>query len=261
IVLGVGLIACLLPAAAKAATLAADYQLQQTFDSSISGPPALAEVNTGTATGGTFSQANVNGTTQFVYAFIGDSGGGEGLGASTNTVISPATYSVVLDAELSADNAADFSNLVSKLIDFKSRSTDAGLYIVGGLPTFYNATVPVGAGTTPLVNGMFAELALTRDAAGTVAVYLNGTPEFTFDDSTSQLTTLSTSTLDLFVDDPNTLTVPLGLTLENPTGEVARVRLFDGALTANQVGALTVPEPAGLAGMILMAFAMRRRRQ
>lgn len=242
-----------------AATLAADYQFQQSFASSVGSAPDLTEVNTGTATGGTFVQADVYGQTQYVYSFSGGTEGGEGLQAATAGVISPDTYSIVIDAELE-----EITQAINKIIDFKNRTTDSGLYIVAGIPTFYNSVTPVGNGLSPLIQGEFGELALTRDSSGTVDVYLNGVSEFSFDDSSSDLATIGDTpadqVLDLFVDDPYTTIVESGLTLENPEGEVARVRLYDGALTPTEVASL-VPEPTLLAMPVVGLMLLRRTRR
>ena len=242
-----------------AATLAADYQFQQTFASSVGTAPDLTELNTGTAICGSFVQADVYGQTRYVYSFTGGTEGGEGLQAATAGVVSPDTYSIVIDAELQ-----DITSAINKIIDFKNRTTDSGLYIVAGIPTFYNSITPVGNGLTPLVQGDFGQLALTRDSTGTVDVYLNGAQEFSFDDSTSDLATIGDTPtdqlLDLFVDDPFTTIVESGLTLENPSGEVARVRLYDGALTPPEVAAL-VPEPTLLAMPIAGLLMLRRARR
>lgn len=243
-----------LPLQTWAADLKADYNFQNTFDSSIGAAPALQPEGAGTASFGT---ATVNGSPRTVYNF----NGGAGLVAQTNGVISPNTYSVVFYATLAPIGSSD----IAKLLDFKNLTSDAGVYNVANIPTFYNATTQVANGTTPFpIDGSFAQFVLTRNATNTVSVYLNGALEFSFLDSGSLAVIDDPSStnefLHLFFDDNQNTIVTNGLNLEDANGSIARLRLYDGALTTAEVSALdTIPEPSLLlaAGLCLL---LRRTR-
>ena len=69
---------------------------------------------------------------------------------------------------------------------------------------------------------------------GTVTVYLNGVAEFQFNDASTQLAVIdSNNILRFFRDNEGS-----GVTTEHAAGSVARIRLYDGALTAAQVANL-----------------------
>jgi hypothetical protein len=119
----------------------------------------------------------------------------------------------------------------------------------------------------PVVTGTYTQIVLTRDGTtGLVSVYQDGTPDFSFTDSSGLAVlagpTSSSTAADLtvFKDDGT----GLGSTLVNETsiGDIARLRLYDGALTPSQVAGLdtvVVPEPISIASVLLTASLMLRR--
>ena len=230
----------------------ADYRFQNTLGSSVGTLGPLTTVGTVTYT---YPTANVNGQNQAVFNV--PAGGGLQTPASPFAASDQGTYSVVL---LSAFNIS--GNVTTKVFDFKNLTTDAGLYINGatGFLQFIDNTSVVivgGTGTVPVVTGTYFQLTLTRTAAGLVTGYQNGTQSFQFTDA-SNLATLNTL-LTIFKDD-NTGTA------EDTSGNVARLRLYNEVLTADQVAALAVPEPASwvllaAGGLWLGAVVRRHRRQ
>jgi len=209
-------LACAAVSPAMAATLIADYQFHGNFASAVAGVPALVPVNTVT-----FTTAIVNGHPTDVAAFTQ----GSGLRMDAPEGISTGGYSVILQFEFETLGG------YRKMIDFSDLVADAGLYNLNTQLDFY----PVAAGNAgPLSIATFVQVAMTRDSSGQVAGYVDGVQQFTFND-TSAYTVLSGSSFNLFIDDAHTGGV------EASAGQVARVRLYSGALTAAEVASLTSP--------------------
>lgn len=277
IAIGLGL---LLSAPLGAATLVADYQLQNVYTSSVGSIGALSVVGNA----GDISFQNnvvVDGHTQTVLQTSINFGsnpqmlldGGAGVQAQTgtaaNTYVTPDNYSAVVLADFNISPTAGV--VATKLLDFKNLSSDAGLYVndLTGELYFNGATTIAPTGVTiPTLTGSYAQIVLTRDAAtNLVTVYANGTEVFHFTDSTG-LAVLgdkpsappsSDSYLTVFKDDETGI---LGQTdNETTVGDLARLRLYDGALTAAEVAALdtVVPEPASCAILLLSAGMLIRR--
>jgi hypothetical protein len=262
-------LAFILAGRAQGQTLVADYQLQNTYASSVGTIGPLAVV--GNSADIAFSNdQDVDGNTQTVvhletnYADPGD--GGAGLQAQTNGYLAVDNYSVVMlaDFNLSPDLAA------TKVFDFKNLSSDDGLYINDTTGLLYFNGVTTAVGGTPVVTGTYTQIVLTRDSSDdVVTVYEDGTEAFSFTD-TSGLAILGDSTspstnayLTVFKDDA---TGVAGSTVnETSVGDLARLRLYDGVLTPQDVASLdtTVPEPVSgvlmLIGGGVMIFGRRRR--
>jgi hypothetical protein len=119
-----------------------------------------------------------------------------------------------------------------RLVDFKHGSLDSGLYDYRGQLNLY----PDACGTespAPLVDGVYEMVVLTRDSTGLVTGYVNGVQQFSFSDSSNDAVIDSHNTLRFFRD--NTGTAPN----EASSGAVARIELFNTALSASDVAALT----------------------
>jgi hypothetical protein len=144
-----------------------------------------------------------------------------------------------------------------KIADFLNRGSDTGLYAHGGKLFFFN--IRESAATVFTANQL-ATLVFTRDATGASAGYVNGTQVIGF---TGAAATALQSSLHLLRDD-------LTNGGEASAGFVDYIRIYDTALTAQQVAALTppgpapaIPEPASWAMMIAgfaLAGATARRR-
>ncbi|WP_295994144.1 LamG-like jellyroll fold domain-containing protein [Rugamonas sp.] len=198
---------------------------------------------------------------------LDDSDGGPALVASGGTVGASAysfaanqglTMGVSLGSVYTIDMNFHFDALsgYQKVIDFSALASDAGMYVLGSNWNFF----PVqNYSATTVVAGQDARLTITRDAASTVNLYVNGAAFGTFNDSTG-LADFGANNAVFFIDDAHTGGREAG------AGSVDYIRTYDRALTADQVGTLApVPEPANIAmliaGLGVLAMAARRQRQ
>lgn len=115
-----------------------------------------------------------------------------------------------------------------RILDFKSRATDWGVYGYYGNLNFYPLVTGAGGAIEP---GQYVQVVFVRNADGNAVGYVNGVKEIVFADTTSAAIPSEENHLLFFQDD---LVVPN----ETSAGAVARIRIFDRALTAAQVGAL-----------------------
>jgi len=200
--------ASLMPA--QGATRTHAYLLSGTYTDEMGGTPLIPNGGSLTATGYNFS-------------------GGQGL-SLTNAVRS-ADYSIELLFFIT-DTVG-----YGKLLDFKDRSTDDGLYNNDGALGFYPEIQ-----STDIVfrTNQAVHMVLTRDGpTERVTAYVNGTNHFTFIDSL-QYAVFSApgNVIQFFQDDFTTGGA------ENPRGFVDRIQLFDGALSSSEVLALFQNPPA-----------------
>jgi uncharacterized repeat protein (TIGR01451 family) len=195
-------------------TLTADYRFQNTLDSSTGSAPPLTNIGVG---GNRFTSESVGGAPRSVLAF--PRGSGVAL-PSTAGVIPNDAYSIAILFRF------DETSGYRRIIDFKNGSSDTGLYNLSGTLNFFGAT---SGSSTPIQPNTYIQVVLTRDAAGNVVGYINGVQQFTFRD-TSNLAVIADS-LRFFVDD----TAVGG---EQSAGAVARIRLYNGALSASEVVAI-----------------------
>jgi hypothetical protein len=200
--------------------LVADYQFQNNLVSSVAGAPDLVVVGTGTA----YATETVYFQSQTVLTFT--AGSGVALTPTTSILSSSGTYTIALQARITT--TAGFR----KYIDFDNGTADFGLYDNTGRLEFYSYP----SGSDIVIGTKYADVVLTRDGSGVLAGYYNGIPQFSADDSQSQWGVFDGSdTLRLFLDDD------IGSGTEDSDGAVARVRLWDGVLNAQEVQELTDP--------------------
>ena len=209
---------------AAAATLTADYRFQGTRASSVAGAADLGDAGPGA---NAFAQESVLGQSQQVLTFPMDNG--LSLTPAGATVGTAGTYSIVMLVRL------DLVDGYRRLVDFANATADSGLYVLNGTLALF----PDASGTTDaqlVTAGQYAQVAMTRDAAGTVVGYINRTQVLgPYDDSTTHDALLTADdVLRFFVDDAS---VPG----EDSSGAVARIRLYDGVLSADEVAALAPP--------------------
>ena len=198
----------------------ADYYFQGSLESSLGTAPDLVEVEKGS------SAFRVDGRTGVtVLRFTG----GRGLAlAPTTRVIRSSGYSIEILFRF--DLLAGFR----KIIDFKDGSADDGLYVLDGClifpPKEQDALTRIGSDS-------YAQVVLTRDPADRVVGYVDGVRQFAFIDEGGLANVSGSDGLRFFVDDVTT-------TGEWSSGAVSQIRLFDQALTANEVALLACTELA-----------------
>jgi Concanavalin A-like lectin/glucanases superfamily len=198
----------------------ADYYFQSSLESSLGTAPDLVEVERG---GSVFTVDGRTGTT--VLRFAG--GGGLAL-APTTRVVGSSEYTIEVLFRL--DLLAGYR----KIIDFKEGTADAGLYLLDGCLTFLPREQDA---LTKIGSDSYAQIVLTRDAADRVVGYVDGVRQFAFNDRGGLAKIGGSDGLRFFVDDATT-------TGEHSSGSVSQIRLFDQALTANEVALLACTELA-----------------
>ncbi len=208
-------------AAPASAALRADYQFQNTLASSLGASPALTTLGPGT---NPFATESVNGASQTVLTFPAENGVQL---APTTGVIPNDNYTLVMLFRF-----AQITNRAwQRIVDFQNGTSDRGLYSHLGALELY----PYARGTTATIKAEeYVLVALTRDSAGTVTGYVDGTKQFSYDDSSTDAAVIdANNTLRFFRD--NESGGPSG---ESSAGAVARIQIYDEALTANQVAGL-----------------------
>jgi hypothetical protein len=165
-------------------------------------------------------------------------------------------YSIVMDFRLSRTDG------YRKVIDFKNGTTHSGLYI-NYRPTFFAPTV---LGTADIPQNTNFQLTLTRDAASSrFTVFVNGSQQLTFFDSSAAAVFSATSQLARFLEDDD-----LSGRNEASSGRIERLRIYQGALAAFEIpppvsptnDLAAVPEPGTLAlwsGLLIVGAAVRRQ--
>ena len=279
--LALAAIVFLLPASVylQGQTLEADYQVQGTLnDSSGSGIGPLVGTGDNNIS---FQSDTVNGHVQKVLRIATNTSATlpipqSGVQAQTNPFVDGSNYSIVL---LASFDLSTTGVLATKIFDFKNLSSDAGLYVndaTGNLEFVNGSSVIVANGVpgTNLTTNSYIQIALTRDSAtNLVSVYetdLSGTTTlaFSFTDSTGlailgDATNTGNQFLTLFQDDGGG--IGGSVVDEGTQGNIARLRLYNGVLSASDIAALdtTVPEPTTWAllgvGAVALGVVIRRR--
>jgi hypothetical protein len=216
------------------AVLTADYRFNGNLNDSLAGGTAL------TANGGSV------GASTYTFSY------NQGLSVSS-ILADGGDYSLGMRFSF-AENSG-----WNKFVDFKNLTADAGQYVNGGL-SFYPVT---GGGS--FSTGVMHDVFLTRSSAtNTYSAYLDGSLVYSFTDSSSLgVFTATGGIMHFFRDDS-------GTGGEASPGEADRIMIWDGALTANEIGDIdltvettesVVPEPGtlSLAGLALAAAVGVRR--
>jgi hypothetical protein len=204
-----------------AQTVKADYRFQNTRASSVGSAPDLIDIGTNGAN--TFAAETIDGVPRTVLQFPVSNG----LRLAQVTGVAPNdVYTIVILFEF--DN---ISNLAYKrILDFKNGTSENGFYLNNRYLSFYIGR-QIAGGTMFLAPNTYHQVVLTRNAAGTVTSYVDGVRQFSFDDSTSRAAVIdSNNALRFFRDNKGSN--------EHSNGSIARIRLFDTALTDFEVAAL-----------------------
>ncbi len=193
---------------------------------------------------GSYSSASIGGTPTTVYNF----GKQEGLSLDISGLISD-NYTIAA--------LLQFNEITShrKIFDFKNLTSDRGLYARNGRLNFYNVT----SGGPAVGPGTFFEVVLTRDSlTNLIIAYFDGSPVFSFSDSSSLGVLSAANLLNIFQDDATTSGN------ESSSGSVAGLRIFDNVLTDAEVAALDLRTPSAVPGPLPLfgaaaAFGWSRR--
>jgi len=209
--------------AEAANALVADYQFANDLTSSVGTAPPLTIVGPGTAF---VSEIVRLGQMQTVLTF--PKGSGLALTpTNTNLLSSNNAYTIALLARITPDPLWDG---YSKLIDFNNGTTYPGLYDNYGYLRFYN----LAAGAGVVFQTKYADIVLTNDGT-TLSGYYNGVLQFATGNAFQWGDVGVDNTLRFFLDDSGS-----GGTEASP-GAVARIRIWNGALSGAEVQLLTDP--------------------
>ena len=194
------------------AVLKADYQFNNNLKSSISNAPDLIELGQTS-----FENANVDDKTVAVLKF--EKGAGLTL-ENCSQLIPKDKYTIVV--LFSFDNIGGYK----RIIDFKNRKSDTGLYTFGTNIKFYN--VKTGTGNQVKKN-VFLQVVITRDKDKNLNCYIENNREIRFVDNSDFAVISEDNILSFFRDDGGS---------EHTSGAVARIRLYDNALSTSQITSL-----------------------
>ncbi len=205
------------PALGQGAPLVADFQFQNNFNSSV-GSAVLQQTGTGATN---FITEKMNRAPRTVLRYPQ----GRGLSLSTAGLITnPGVYSVAMLFRV------EDANKYVRLIESKT-STENGPHIQGNRMVYYPTELTGGGTVDPHT---YMQFVFTRDANGTVNGYLNGARVYSFQDSAGNSAIDAANTLKFFDDNSS----------DEAPGAVARIRVYNGVLTAEEAAALDdTPQP------------------
>ena len=203
----------LAPGVAAAKLVVADYRFNDSLSSSVGGANPLTNVGPGN----TFSTEAVRGKGDRVLAFPQ----GSGLSLVDPGLVPNDNYSVVL-----AFRFADLTGNYDRILDTNGE-TDHGLYRHLGALAFHDSESVNHEGPGDVFEaGEYLEVGFTRDSDDRITGYVNGAQQFRYTDTNpDENALLGSDGLRFFLDDGG----------EEAPGAVARIRLFDRALSAAEV--------------------------
>jgi hypothetical protein len=201
----------LVPGIAAAKLVVADYRFDDSLSSSVGGANSLTNVGAGND----FATETVRGKSERVFEFEE----GNGLSLVDAGLVPANNHSVVLEFRFEA-----LSNY-RRVLDWSGGTTEPGLYVHSGALNFYDGE-GMEAAQEDFAADRYVEVALTRDPQRRIDVYANGAERLRYTDIKGPDSALfDADGLRFFVDDTD----------EESAGAVARIRLFNRALSADQV--------------------------
>lgn len=246
-------------ATAAAQTPVATWSFNNTLGANEVGVPALGAIDPLGLNG--FVTDTVFGVTQTVYKYDGNSfPPSEQAGLYLNTtglLNNDDAYSVDIVFKIDASQSSWKS-----IFGVSNRTSDNAFYVEPGDKL---QVYPVGDGPTTFTFGEYHHVTLTNDGADHLTSYLDGIYQFNLTSTVMNFSTYAAANPDrlihFFAD--NLIAGGQG---EFSDGHVARIRLYDTVLSDSEVSTIAaIPEPETyammLAGLGLMAVAVRRRRQ
>jgi hypothetical protein len=148
-------------------------------------------------------------------------GGGYRLSPTTGEA-GNATYSVAVLFRFSD------IGVFRRVLDFKHGTMDSGLYLAAGRLRLYPYTP---SGPKVVAADEWVQVVITRAGDGTVAGYVDGVQQWQLDDALFRHAVIDNEDTLRFFQDNTTG----GTTTEHAPGAVARIRVFDRALSATEV--------------------------
>jgi hypothetical protein len=212
---------------ASAQTLTADYRFEGTRASSVGAAPALVDLGSNS-----FATETVDGTPRTVLRFAMN----DGLSLAPATAVMPAErYTIVMLFRFQSVSG------FRRIFDVHGGTRDEGAYVENGRLKHSNGP--------PIAPNTYVQVVYTRDGSTeSQRAYVDG--QLAVNAGTTEVTDLALTgtTLRFFRDDaefPN----------EASAGAVARIRIYDGPLSATQVAALErLPAPAGDPADVAVSF-------
>jgi hypothetical protein len=185
-----------------------EYNFLNSFDEEISQAPPLNVLGTGSFSNGQLSELSC--LERPVYNFDQNSGFQFDNTASGNLITE--SYSVEMYFQF-ANNTG-----FRRIIDFKNRTSDFGLYSTASVLQFYDA---ITINTSALIAGQFVHLVVTRDSASQVVnMYVDGALAGSFVDATGLGLLDADNVMNFFQDD-------LVFGGEAQPGTISMLKLYD----------------------------------
>ena len=195
----------------------ADYRFRDNLTSSVPGAPALRILSGNGASG--FATENVNGQNRRVLQF--PEGNGLRLGNATSLV---ARNKYTISIQFRFDATTSYARVLAFKPD-SNANADTGLYVEDDDLVWYDRRYPDFATVIP---DQWVTATLTRSANGVVRGYIRDVQVFSFNDFNSRAVIDANQIIRFFRDNG----------FEESSGAVARIRIWDEVLTADQVAHL-----------------------
>ena len=209
----------------------ADYTFDEDTSSAVGTAPDLEHL----ASASVFTTITVDGETLQVLEVEP----GEGLRLAGLAELAEDEYTFLLRVRLASNPS------YQKIVDFKNRAADQGLYLFDDfLRYFGDSPEPPYTRARQVAGDELVQIALTRRSSDDlVRVYLNGKQAFAFIDDGGLAEIGTDGVIHFLMDDTQFSST------ENPQGVVDRIRIWDTALTDEEIADLA-PDPGASAPLL-----------